>query len=341
MRLRIRSLRSLRHIGGRTALIGAALCALALLAGCGAAGAATNGAGTAPSSSNSQHSSVYGPNAPSASGAGISTGSGAGPSVAATPGTTTAQLAPQYLIKSLNVGMAVNDTRATANDLQSWITTNDPRAQSAGATYTQDANQYDVSLTFQVEASVYPQIKSYLASYAGNHKGKLLGLQESVQDVTGSFVDAQSRLANLRVEQGRLQKLMSQASSITDILTIEQRLTDVEGQIEQIEAQLNQLNGQTTFYTVQIQLTPLSTYVPPITQPWNPGVIFHTALSSAQAFGEGLLTVVIWLAVYAIYIIPFGVIIWLIVRFWRRRSAGAISAGAVASGGAQPPSAGA
>jgi hypothetical protein len=244
------------------------------------------------------------------------------------------------LIKSLNVGMAVNDTRATAADLQAWIAANDPRAQSAGATYTQDANQYDVALTFQVEASVYPQIKSYLTSYAGNHKGKLLGLQESVQDVTGAYVDAQSRLANLRVEQGRLQKLMSQASSISDILTIEQRLTDVEGQIEQIEAQLNQLNGQTTFYTVQIQLTPLSTYVPPITQPWNPGVIFHNALSSAQAFGEGLLTVAIWLAVYAIYIIPLGVIIWLIVRFWRRRSLGVAPATTAASGGgAQPPSA--
>ncbi|HEX8727294.1 MAG TPA: DUF4349 domain-containing protein, partial [Ktedonobacterales bacterium] len=189
-----------------------------------------------------------------------------------------------------------------------------------------------VSLTFQVEASLYPQIKSYLASYADHHKGTLLGLHESVQDVTGSYVDAQSRLANLRIEQGRLQTLMSQAKSINDILTIDQRLTDVEGQIEQIEAQLNQLNGQTTFYTIQIQLTPLSTYVPPVTQPWNPGVIFPSALSSAQAFGEGLLTAAIWLGVYAIYIIPLGVIIWLIVRFWRRRNAAAAVVGAT-----QPP----
>jgi hypothetical protein len=160
-----------------------------------------------------------------------------------------------------------------------------------------------------------------------------------VQDVTGAYVDAQSRLANLRAEQGRLQTLMSQAKSISDILTIEQRLTDVEGQIEQLEAQLNQLNGQTTFYTIQIQLTPLSTYVPPITQPWNPGVIFHEALSSAQAFGEGLLTLAIWLGVYAVYIIPFGVIVWLIVRFWRRRNAPA--AAPAAAGAVQPPTPGA
>lgn len=333
MRIHLGSLK--RRAGGRAALVGAALCALALLAGCGASGAsggATNAGLSYGSDTTAQHSTASGGQAPSA---GNATGSGAGfgsNSPAATPGATSAQVAPQYLIKSLDVGMAVSDTRSTANDLQSWIVVNDPRAQSAGAIYTQDGNQYDVSLTFQVEASLYPQIKSYLASYADHHKGKLLGLHESVQDVTGSYVDAQSRLANLRVEQGRLQTLMSQAKSINDILTIDQRLTDVEGQIEQIEAQLNQLNGQTTFYTIQIQLTPLSTYVPPVTQPWNPGVIFHNALSSAQAFGEGLLTVLIWLGVYAIYIVPLGVIIWLIVRFWRRRNAAPAPAGAT-----QPP----
>jgi hypothetical protein len=130
--------------------------------------------------------------------------------------------------------------------------------------------------------------------------------------------------------------LMGQAQSIADILTIEQRLTDVEGQIEQIEAHLNQLNGQTTFYSIQIQLTPLSTYVPPIAEPWNPGVIFHSALTSAQAFGEGLLTLLIWLVVYAVYIIPLCVIIWLVVRFARRRAARLATA---TSGAAPPPTA--
>lgn len=303
-----------RQGGQRVALAGLLLLGLALLAGCGAAtnsalsGASYHGASggntsSAPSASSSSNAE-YGPNSPSA----------AGP--AATP-----QAAMQYLIKGLNVGMAMPDTRATANALQSWITTTDPKAQSAGSTYSQDGDQYDVTMTFDVEASLYPAVKSYLTSYAGDNKGKLIGLQETVQDVTNDYVDSQSRLANLRVEQGRLQTLMGQAQSISDILTIEQRLTDVEGQIEQIEAHLNQLNGQTTFYSVQIQLTPLSTYVPPITQPWNPGAIFHSALSSAQAFGEGLLTLLIWLAVYAVYIIPLCVIIWLIVRFARRRAA--------------------
>ncbi len=300
------------HAGARVALAAGLLAGLALLAGCGAA---TNGtAGSAQPFSGAQHSVAGG----SAS-YGANTSTGASTPVASS--NPASQPSAQYLIKALNVGMTVPDTRATANDLQRWITTTDPKAQSAGSTYSQDGDQYDILLTFNVEASLYPQIKSYLTGYADQHKGKLLGLQETVQDVTNDYIDSQSQLANLRVEQTRLQTLMSQAGSIADILTIEQRLTDVEGQIEQIEAHLNQLNGQTTFYSIQIQLTPLSSYVPPITQPWNPGVVFHHALTSAQAFGQGLLTLLIWLAVYAIYIIPLCVIIWLVVRFMRRRSA--------------------
>lgn len=304
-------------------LASVALLGIALLAGCGAS-AGTGGA--SQQSSGVSHSIATGNG---------SSGSSA-PSAPDASGKTASQPSAQYLIKSLNVGMAMPDTRATANALQTWITTTDPKAQSAGSNYSQDGDQYDVSMTFSVEASLYPQIKSYLTGYAGDNKGKLLSQQETVQDVTGDYVDSQSRLANLRTEQARLQTLMSRASAISDVLTIEQRLTDVEGQIEQLEAHLNQIAGQTTFYTVQILLTPLSTYVAPITQPWNPGVIFHEALSSAKTFGEGLLTLLIWLAVYAIYIVPLGVIVWLVARYMRRRG---MRVATTATGGATPPAA--
>jgi len=284
---------------------------MALLAGCGAT------AGTASQASSASFSG------PQRSAAGGTTASGAayGPNQVATPGSTSSSSSAQYLIKALNVSMTVPDTTAAAADLQNWISANDPQAQSAGATYSQDGDSYDISLTFSVAASHYAQVRSYLTNYAAQHKGKLITLHESVQDVTNDYVDSQSQLANLRVEQTRLQTLMSRAASLNDILTIEQRLSDVEGQIGQIEAHLNQLSGQTTFYTIQIQLTPLATYKPPVPQTWNPGGIFHQALSSAQGFGEGLLTLLIWLAVYAVYLVPLGVIVWLVARFMRRRAA--------------------
>ncbi|HEU4783000.1 MAG TPA: DUF4349 domain-containing protein, partial [Ktedonobacterales bacterium] len=279
-----------------------ALIALTVLAGCGSS--MSNGPAAAGLPSNSSAGqSVYGPAATAGSGQSNTSG-------------------PQYLIKTLSVSMTFSDTRAIAADLQRWVAATDPRSSSAGVTYQeQSSNRYQITMTFSVAATAYPQVFSYLAGYAQTHHGTLNNLHETVQDVSNDYVDTTSRLKNLRTEQDRLLALLSQAKSLSDTLAIEQRLTDVEGQIEQIEAHLNALNGQTTYYMVTITLMPLYTPAPDSpSAPWNPGQTFHDALTAALGFGQGLVSVLIWLATFAIYLIPV-VVIFLLVRRWRRARA--------------------
>ncbi|MDQ6660096.1 MAG: DUF4349 domain-containing protein [Chloroflexota bacterium] len=280
-----------------------------LLSACAGAGSAsTSGTTTsaAPSNSGQSHSTGSAPT----SNQNKSTGAG-----------KTVPDGPQYLIKSLNVGLAVNDTRKVAADLQSWVIATDPHATSAGTDYEQVSdNLYNVSMTFSVEASIYPQVYNYLRDYTLQHKGKLVAFNEKVQDVTNDFVDTQSQLKNLRGEQQRLLDLLSHAQALGDIITIEQRLTDVEGQIEQIEAHLKGLSGQTTFYNVSIMLQPSSTAAVdnPGSTPWNPGQIWQNAFGAASIFGQGLATLFIWLVVFSIYILPIALLIWAFL-WWRRR----------------------
>lgn len=233
---------------------------------------------------------------------------------ASSPGATT----PQYLIKSLAVDMQVKDTRRVAIDLQNWVATTDPRSTTAGIDYEQtDDGLYRVSVTFAVQASLYPQIQRYLADYAGQHDGTLVSLHETVQDVTNDYIDTQSRLANLRAEQQRLQDLLKQATSLNEVLSIDQRLTDVEGQIESTEAHLNALNGQTTFYRVTVSLEPISNPVAVASNQFDPGGTLINAARAALVFGEFLLTVLIWLLVFSVFLLPV-LPIWLLVRRYRR-----------------------
>jgi hypothetical protein len=227
-------------------------------------------------------------------------------------------IGPQYLIKSLKVSMEVNDTRQVANDLQNWLSNTDPRATSAGMDYEQtDNNLFNITMTFSVQASLYPQIQQYLGNYPSLHGGHLLSMTETVQDVTNTYVDTQSRLKTLRAEQTRLQQLMSQAQNLNDLLTIEQRLTDVQSQIESTEAQLNTLTSQVTFYPVTIVLQPVETATPPPPPPgWSAGQIFHDAIAASIAFGQGLVSFLIWLLAFSIYIVPIIAIVWFI-RRWR------------------------
>ncbi len=233
----------------------------------------------------------------------------------------------QYLIKALRVDMQIKGTRQVAADLQSWIKTTDPRASSAGIDYEQtDNNLYTVAMTFSVQASLYPDIQNYLRDYAPQHGGKLLDLRETVQDVSNDFIDTQSRLKNLRGEQDRLLTLLSHATAMGDILSIEQRLTDIEGQIEQIEAHLNALNGQTTFYNITINLQPSEVPVAQVDTPgWSPGQVLHDAWGAALSLGQGLVTIFLWLVAFSIYLIPIVLVIWLFLRWWRTRNRPAIT----------------
>jgi hypothetical protein len=226
---------------------------------------------------------------------------------------------PQYLVKALSVSMTFPDTRTVATDLQHWIAATDPRSTSAGITYQEtDTNHYQITMTFSVATTAYPQVFSYLAGYAQLHHGTLNNLHETVADVSNDYVDTTARLTNLRTEQQRLLALLRQANNLSDTLAIEQRLTDVEGQIEQIEAHLNALNGQTTYYLVTITLVPVYTAAPGSpAAPWNPGQTLRDALTAALGFGQGLIAVVIWLMVFAVYLIPV-LAIFLLVRRWRR-----------------------
>ena len=215
----------------------------------------------------------------------------------------------------LNVSLSVKDTRKVADNLLTWIITTDPRATSTGTDYEQVGdNLYHISLTFSVQATRYPQISRYLRDYTAHNGGRLVRFNESMQDVTSTYVDTQSRLKNLRIEQGRLRVLLSHAQALSDILSIDQRLTDVEGQIESYEARLKTLTSQVTFYTVSVSLEPIEGAVP-VPEGWSVSQIFRDAFSTSLAFGQGVLGLLIWLLAFGLYIVPLAIVVWL-VRKW-------------------------
>ena len=291
--------------------VGLAL-ALAVLVGCG-------------SSISSGANSSAGPSRQTGLPGNTTTGGQTTYGSAATAGTGQSNTSgPQYLIKALTVSMTFSDTRKVASALQTWIASTDPRSTSAGTNYEQiDTNSYRITMTFSVAASAYPQIFSYLAGYAQTHNGHLESLHETVQDVSNDYVDSQSRLKNLRAEQDRLLALMKQTTTLNDTLTIEQRLTDVEGQIEQIEAHLNALNGQTTYYNVTITLDPTGSAPQPAptnNSSWNLGQTIHDAFTAALGFGQGLLSLLVWVAFFAVYLVPVVVVYWLVRRVMRARA---------------------
>jgi hypothetical protein len=303
-----------------------------LLAGCGGSsmgstttsttGGSSNGPMMAPAQQSAAYSDANQKLAASGSNTHSSTSSSStnsNTSGGSTQQQSPASNGPQYLIKTLKVGMIVTNTRSVASTIQAWITTTDPRSSTAGADYEETGtNLYNVTLSFSVQASMYPQIYNYLRDYVPKQGGQLQSFTESVQDVTNDYVDTQSRLKTLRIELQRVQTLLGSAQKLSDVLTLEQKLTDVEGQIETIEEHLSELTSQVTFYTVSVTLQPTETApAPPPPSGWSAGQVFHDAFAASLAFAQGLANFLIWLLAFSFYLVPVALIGWFV---WRMRS---------------------
>ena len=86
-------------------------------------------------------------------------------------------------------------------------------------------------------------------------------------DVTDQYIDTQSRIKALTLEKETLEKLLTQAKSVADTLTIYEKLTAVITEIESYQGKLNQLNNlvEYTTFTVYIDEVERET---PVSQNW-------------------------------------------------------------------------
>jgi hypothetical protein len=217
------------------------------------------------------------------------------------------------------VTIEVKDTRAAAATILAWIMATDTKSTTMGQQYTDIGDGvYNVTVQISVQATLYPQVEQYLKDYAAKNGGTLLSLQENVQDVTNDYISTQAQIATLQTEHQRLLALLSQASSLNDILTLDQQLSTVEGQLQQIEAHQQALIGEVAFYNVTVNLQ--STGLPAsVTQPgFSFGGTLHDAWNAAVVFAGWLAVLAIWLVVFSIFVLPVVTII-LLIRAVRRR----------------------
>jgi hypothetical protein len=103
----------------------------------------------------------------------------------------------------------------------------------------------------------------------------------SSTDVTGQYVDLQSRITALQASRQQYLTIMSQANSIGDILAVQSQLETLQSQIEQLQGQLNVLNSQTTYGRLTVTLTEAGHHVTP------PPIHLQSGISKAWSAGVG------------------------------------------------------
>ena len=84
----------------------------------------------------------------------------------------------------------------------------------------------------------------------------------NVDDVTLQYVDIESKKKALKTEEQRLLEILEKAETVEDIITVEERLSDLRYQLESIESQLRTYDNKVDYSTVYLDIDEVTQYTP-------------------------------------------------------------------------------
>lgn len=189
--------------------------------------------------------------------------------------------------------------------------------------YVEDQNVYNgstyssrryrsASLTVRIPAEDVDQFTQQVAGIAN-----VVSKETNRQDVTLSYVATESRMTALQTEETRLLELMAQAETMSDLLEIEARLTDVRYELESVTSQLRLYDNQIDYATIYLSLSEVQEYTP-VEEPTLWERISSGFLSSLKGLGSGLLDLMVWLIVSSPYLVVMAVIALIVVLLAKR-----------------------
>lgn len=138
---------------------------------------------------------------------------------------------------------------------------------------------------------------------ASSDIGNVASKSVSGRDVTQAYVDTNAQLTSLQAERDRLLDFMDKASSMDNLLKIEERLTQVQGQIEQLTAELKNMDSLISYSTVTVTIREVTAVTKPAEKSlW--GQIGSTFSASVSALGQVLKD----LAITVTAVLPFAAV---------------------------------
>ena len=160
------------------------------------------------------------------------------------------------LIRTVDLSMESKEIENTAQEISRKVTQLGGYIEQSSMNSRYDKNVY---ITARVPAD---RLDEFIEVVEG--AGNILSKNENVQDITLQYSDTESHIASLKVEQERLNELMTKAEDIETILAIEDKLTDIRYELESYESTKRRYDNQVDYATVTISIDEVETYTPPV-----------------------------------------------------------------------------
>jgi hypothetical protein len=244
------------------------------------------------------------------------------------PAATAGPLPP---ITEDGVGAAVDDARIIrtgtitleVTDVQTALVTarDGIRAMGGyiGASQTENIeDQPYATITYRIPADRWEDALDLLRTLNGLTSNVVTESTEAVE-VTGQVIDLEARIRNLRASETALQEIAAGATRVTDVLEVQNQLTNVRGQIEQLSAVLADLEDRAGFATLTATFSVPVVATELAAEGFEPAAVVDEATASLVNILQALTTAGIWFAiVWLPLLLVLGAIVALAVWIGRR-----------------------
>jgi hypothetical protein len=220
----------------------------------------------------------------------------------------------RMVIRSASLSLITEDVEKTLANVRSLVTVQQGFVVSSNSSVRGDYTY--ATIVVQIPAPAYDETMNLLRKSVY----KVESESSTSQDVTEEFVDTDAQVRNLKVTEAQLLDLMKKATSLNDTLTLQRELTNIRGEIERREGRLNFLSKKTAYSTISISISPKT--APPVavkTQDWDFGQVVDKAWAGSLKGLQGLATVSVNVAVYAIWLVPLLALMFFLIVFSFRR----------------------
>ncbi len=192
------------------------------------------------------------------------------------------------------------------------------------------------SITLRVPVASFDSVLDRVAKL-----GTVRASTTGSQDVTGEYADVAARIRALEAERDQIGLVLAKAESINDILAVRDRLSTVQGELEQLQGRQQVLDDQTSLSTLTVALTEKGATPIGIDRPAERRGLAKVWHQSIDRIGDGGGAIALGLASMVPWLL-LALVLWLPARaLWRRlvaTPASVASPGTTTGPAAPPPS---
>ncbi len=214
---------------------------------------------------------------------------------------------PRKLVRNASLEIQVQSVESFLKTFEKEIT------RFGAYSVSTNMNRHMGEINESIELKVPPKNLDSLITFLKDKSVFIRNFSTSTDDVTASYYDSQARLKTKKELEARYFEILKSAKKVSEILEVEEKLSEVRAEIESFEGQLKLYDHQVAYSSLSLQLYEL---IPSRQEPtigFGSRLIFGFETGWHKMLASFISVIENWFWILA------GVIGWVTVRRYRLR----------------------